>query len=130
MRQTVSKSSVVKMMIALCALSLMLAAMASAAGKQDFTLHNDTGVTITKLYISAHDVDKWEENILGKDTLADGEQLDITFDPKEAADKWDLRVEDAAGTGIVWNDLDLSQLTDIILHYKDGQATATLKNGG
>lgn len=29
-----------------------------------------------------------------------------------------------------WNNLDLSQLTDIILHYKDGKATATLKNGG
>src|SRR6185436_11050352 len=50
---------------------------ASTAADQDFTLVNDTGVVIDKLYVSPHDSDDWEEDILGKDTLASGESLDI-----------------------------------------------------
>ena len=51
------------------------------AGDQDFTLVNRTGVEIHKVYASPHSSDDWEEDILGDDTLSDGESVNITFSP-------------------------------------------------
>ena len=49
------------------------------AGDQDFTFVNHTGVEIHKLYTSPHSSDEWEEDVLGEDTLDDGESLEIRF---------------------------------------------------
>lgn len=98
---------------------------ASTAGaKQDFTLVNSTGVVINKLFISPHDKDDWEEDILGQDTLASGQTLEITFNRDEKAEMWDLRVEDTAGNAIEWENLKLTEISKVTLHYKDGKATA------
>ena len=64
----------------------------TAEGKQDFTLVNATGVEIDKVFISPHDSNDWEEDILGRDTLPDGESVDIKFQRNEKAAMWDLRV--------------------------------------
>ncbi len=93
-------------------------------GKQDFTLVNQTGVEIHRVYISPHDKDDWEEDILGRDTLASGESLDITFDRAEKAKMWDLRVEDKSGNAIEWENLNLLEISKVTLHYKDGKAWA------
>ena len=92
--------------------------------KQDFTLVNSTGVVINKLFISPHDKDDWEEDILGQDTLASGQTLDITFHRDEKADNWDLRVEDTEGNAIEWENLKLSEISKVTLHYANGKATA------
>ena len=47
---------------------------------------NKTGVEIHKVYISPHDKDDWEEDILGKDTLPNGETVDIKFHRSETAE--------------------------------------------
>jgi hypothetical protein len=91
---------------------------------QDFTLVNQTGVEIHALYVSPHNVDDWEEDILGRDTLADKERLDITFKRGEKAALWDLRVEDQKGNSIEWENLNLLEISKVTLHYKDGKATA------
>lgn len=93
-------------------------------GKQDFTLVNETGVEIHKVYISPHDSNDWEEDILGRDTLPSGQSVDITFDRNEKAPVWDLRVEDSKGNAIEWENLNLLQISKVTLHYKDGKATA------
>ena len=115
-----------KLLVAIFAISLMLPS-AFAQGKQDFTLHNNTGVTIASLYISPHSTDVWEEDILGKDTLADGESLDITFHRSEKAKLWDLRIEDSKGNAIEWESLNLLEISEVTLHYKDGKAWADVK---
>jgi pyruvate/2-oxoglutarate dehydrogenase complex dihydrolipoamide acyltransferase (E2) component len=97
---------------------------AAAAAAQDFTLVNDTGVEIDKVYISPHDADDWEEDILGKDTLPTGESVEVKFDRDETAAKWDLRVEDKQGNGIEWENLDLLKISKLTLHYKDNKPTA------
>jgi hypothetical protein len=97
---------------------------ASSAADQDFTLVNDTGVTIDKLYISPHNSDDWEEDILGTDTLSSGETLDIKFHRAEKAPEWDLRIEDKQGNSIEWENLNLLEIAKITLNYKDGKATA------
>jgi hypothetical protein len=92
--------------------------------KQDFTLVNDTGVEIHKVYISPHDSNDWEEDILGKDTLPSGQSVDIKFHRNEKAANWDLRVEDSKGNAIEWENLNLLEISKVTLHYKDGKATA------
>jgi len=120
-----------KLSRAVAAAMLMVAAVAlspsSLAGDQDFTLVNHTGVEIHKLYTSPHSSDEWEEDVLGKDTLDDGESIDITFTKKEKAAHWDLRVEDAKGNSITWENLNLKEISEVALHYKEGKAWADLK---
>jgi hypothetical protein len=106
---------------------LLLAASATRAGEQDFTLHNRTGVEIHKLHISPHSSDEWGEDILGQDTLANGETLEIKFHRTEKAAHWDLRVEDSEGHSIVWESLNLLEISEVTLHFKDGKAWADLK---
>ena len=46
---------------------------------------------IHNLHIAPHKSDEWGEDILGKDTLGDGETLKITFPLSEKAAHWDFR---------------------------------------
>jgi hypothetical protein len=94
------------------------------SGKQDFVLVNKTGVEIDKVYISPHDKDDWEEDVLGQDTLPDGQNVEIKFHRDEKAAMWDLRVEDKQGNAIEWENLNLLEISKVTLHYKDGKATA------
>ena len=97
---------------------------ATTAGAQDFTLINETGVVIDKVFISPHSSDNWEEDILGQDTLASGEKLDIKFLRKEKAALWDLKIEDKQGHSIEWENLNLLEISKLTIDYKDGKATA------
>lgn len=97
---------------------------AQTGAAQDFTLVNRTGVEIDKVYITPHDSDDWEDDILGRDTLPDGESVDIKFSRKETAKMWDLRVEDKQGTFIEWENLNLLEIEKVTLYFKGGKATA------
>jgi hypothetical protein len=104
-----------------------LSASAARAGDQDFTLINKTGAEIHTLHISPHSSDDWGEDILGKDTMSDGESLEIKFPSRTRAAHWDLRVEDEKGNNLTWENLDLLQIEQVTLHFKDGKAWADLK---
>jgi uncharacterized lipoprotein len=100
------------------------ASNADQAGAQDFSLINKTGVEIHKVYISPHDKDDWEEDILGKDTLPSGDSVDIKFHRSETAEMWDLRVEDSKGNAIEWENLNLLKIAKLTLYYENGKARA------
>ena len=102
-------------------------ASTSQAGAQDFTLVNETGVEIDKVYIAPHDSDDWEEDILGKDTLPNGQSVEIKFHRDETAAQWDLRIEDKGGNSIEWENLNLLKINKVTLHYKDGKGTADVE---
>jgi hypothetical protein len=126
---------------AIFALSIMLIPTAFAQGtqnftlasasqsKQDFTLHNETGLEITEVYISETGNDEWEDDVLGQDTLEDGASVDITF-AGQKANNWDMKVVFTNGKSNFWRKLNLSQLTDVTISFKDGKPWATWKNGG
>ena len=97
---------------------------AQQGGDQDFTLVNQTGVEIDKVFISPHDSDDWESDILGQDTLPAGQSVDIKFARNEKAAMWDLRIEDKAGTSIEWENLNLLQISKVTLYFKDRKPTA------
>jgi hypothetical protein len=102
-------------------------ASSQAGAAQDFTLLNETGVEIDKVYISPHDKDDWEEDILGQDTLPNGQSVDIKFHRAETAAEWDLRIEDKGGHAIEWENLNLLKISKVTLHYKDGKGTADVE---
>jgi len=126
---TYKKTSIKRtVLVSLAVACLMLAAAVAAwAGEQDFILHNNTGVEIHKLFISPHSADEWGEDILGRDTLADGESVDIKFSRHEKAAHWDLRVEDQHGNSIEWESLNLLEIAEVTLHFHDGKAWAEVK---
>lgn len=105
----------------------LLTVSAARAGDQDFTLINKTGIEIHSLHVAPHSSDEWGEDILGKDTLPDGESLDITFGKHDRAHHWDLRIEDEKGNTLTWENLDLMKIEEVTLHFKDGKAWADLK---
>jgi hypothetical protein len=105
----------------------LLATSAAHAGDQDFTLVNKTGVEIHSLQVAPHSSDDWGEDILGKDTLADGDSLEINFGAHDTAHHWDLRIEDEKGNALTWENLDLTKIEEVVLHYKAGKAWADLK---
>lgn len=94
---------------------------------QDFKLTNETGVEIYAVYVSPSDSNDWENDVLGKDTLPIGESVDIEFDRAEKAAMWDLRIEDKAGAFIIWENLNLTEINELTLNYKDGKPTAIKK---
>jgi hypothetical protein len=111
-----------------CLIVLLLTAAASAfAGDQDFTLVNETGLTIDQLYCSPSDSKDWEEDILGTDVLADGENAEISFSREETARNWDLLIVDEDGDKIVWDEIDLLEAETITLYYENGQPTAKIE---
>ena len=99
----------------------------SSAAAQDFTLVNETGVEIDKVYISPHDADDWEEDILGKDTLPTGQSVEVKFSRDETAANWDLRIEDKEGNAIEWENLDLLKISKLTLNYDAATKKATAK---
>lgn len=124
MKKMMVRMSVILMLMGVFYLS---ATTAKAQGAQDFLLINKTGVEINALYITPHNSDDWGDDILGADTLAADDSLEITFSPRERAKLWDLRVEDEDGAYIEWTRLNLIQISSVTLYYKNGKATAIVK---
>ena len=115
-------------LLSLAAIALFAVTSSKAfAGDQDFTVVNKTGVEIHKLFVSPHSSDDWDEDILGKDTLADGESLDINFSRSAKSAHWDLKIEDAHGNSVTWENLNLLEISKVTLHNKDGKPTAEVE---
>ena len=109
--------------LALLAVTAMLVTSPTSAqqGKQDFTLHNKTGLAIQELYVSPASKDDWEEDILGVDVLPSGESTTATFSPKEKAAKWDIKLVDENGKDHIRYNFNLLEVSEI---------TVTRKNDG
>ena len=109
------------------ALAFAVPAVADDA-KQDFKLVNKTGYELKALYVSPSKADDWQEDILGQDTLGDGQAVNVHFSPKTHTCKWDLKVtytdDDSSA---VWNNIDLCTVEKITIKYnrKSDQTSAT-----
>jgi hypothetical protein len=65
--------------------------------------------------------------VLGRDTLAHNDSVDISFSRKETKCKWDLKVVDAEKDEIEWSNIDLCKAEEITLKYEGKHATAIIK---
>jgi hypothetical protein len=115
------------LLVSVLTLVVLSTKISAQQSKQDFTLVNKIGFTINNLYITPHDSNEWGEDILGKDAMPSGDELDIQFHPKENVCIWDLRIEDKDGNYIEWENIDLCKWSKITLHYENKQATASFE---
>lgn len=107
------------MFVAAGALVVCVAAPAMAEeAKQDFALINKTGYELKEIYVSPSKANDWQEDVLGKQTLGDGEKLNVHFSPKVRTCKWDLKVvysED--DTSAVWSDINLCEVEKVTIRW-------------
>ncbi len=109
------------------ALALISVDTASAAeAKQDFVLVNKTGYGISEVYVSPSKSNDWEEDVLGRDTLGDGESWQIRFHRATKTCKWDLKVvyEDDDSDAI-WDAIDLCSVSKITIHWNKKSNTTS-----
>ncbi|MBC6941835.1 MAG: hypothetical protein DWB45_03820 [Xanthomonadales bacterium] len=95
----------------------LLAAGSALAENLNFTLVNNTGYPINEVYVSSAATKSWEEDVMGRDQLGDGDGVDIRFDPGEKGCLWDLKVVYEDDESAVWDRLDLCELSKVTLHY-------------
>jgi len=111
------------------ALALLFAGPAGAQdAKQNFRLINKTGYELKALYVSPSKSDDWEEDVLGQDTLSDGQAVNIHFNAKARTCKWDLKVTYSDDdSSAVWQNIDLCTVEKITIRYnrKKDETTAT-----
>lgn len=99
----------------------------------DFTLANETGYGIKRVYIGPSNEDEWTDDmeVLHGRTFKSGTEIDIEFSPKARAAKWDLRVEWAApyenDKPAVWYGIDLTKLTKITLLYNEKTGVTSIR---
>ncbi|MBY6260664.1 hypothetical protein EI613_01830 [Azospirillum sp. 412522] len=101
----------------LVASSLFLMHGAAFAGQQDFTIVNKTGYPLKHIYVSENNNNSWDEDILGRDVLDDGEYFEVAFAKAEKTCKWDMKVVYDDGESAVWQGLNLCQLSKLTLKW-------------
>ena len=114
-----------KLLLAVALWSSALGAPAMAA-TQDFTILNNTGYPIERVYVSASAKDDWEEDVLGQDILAEGDRTKIRFNRDENACLWDLKVVYSDEESAEWQGINLCQVSVVALSYdrKSGRTSA------
>lgn len=107
--------------------ALAVGATALRAGDQDFVLVNKTGYDIDEVYVAPANEKEWGEDIMGVDTLDDGQRVTIEFAHKEKECMWDMKIVFSDEEEAVWEDFDLCRVSEITLRYEKKRPTATFK---
>ncbi len=88
------------------------ATAASLADRRDFTVHNQTSYQIKRLYVSPHNAENWEEDVLGQDVLQAGHSVTIHFSGAENTCYYDIKAVYEDGDKSIKMNLDLCRITD------------------
>lgn len=97
------------------------------AGQQDFTITNETGYALKHIYVSESANEKWDEDILGRDVLEDGEEFELSFDKAEKTCKWDMKVIYDDGESAVWQNLNLCKISKLTLRWNKNTGVTSAK---
>ena len=120
------KNFVMASLISLAALAAGASVASADEAKQDFELANKTGYDISHVYVSPTKTDDWEEDVLGKDVLSDGDEWEIKFTRSTKTCKWDLKVVYAIdSSSAVWGGIDLCKVSRITIHYNKKNDTTS-----
>lgn len=93
-----------------CAALLLLAGAAQAANRH-VDIVNKTGMTIKHFYASTTGTDDWEEDILGRDVIEDGDTFDINVDDGSGACRYDFKAVFENGASLVRNNINVCQIS-------------------
>ncbi len=117
------------LLVAAVAVTLAVAVPAVAQdAKQDFKLVNKTGYELKALYVSPSKSDDWQDDVLGQDTLGDGQTVNVHFNPKTHTCDWDLKVTYSDDdSSAVWHKVNLCTVEKITIRYnrKNDETTAS-----
>lgn len=105
---------------------LGLGQSANAQAKQNFLLVNATGYVISHVYVAPSKEESWGDDILGKSTMADDEEVPIKFSRKETTCEWDLKVTyEDDNSSVVWHGFDLCKVSKITIKYNRNTDTTS-----
>jgi hypothetical protein len=107
--------------LALAALSTAIVGGAALAAVQDFTVTNKTGWDIEALYVESSGERDWGNDVLGDVVLPDGSTREISFSGYAEDDcKFDILLQDRAGTQWTVEGIDLCKITDVTFAMDGG----------
>jgi hypothetical protein len=112
---------------ALMTLAAGLVSTAAPAVQDDYAVINKTGMTITHLYLSPTKDDKWGDDILEKDVLADGEECGIEFDKDDDECAYDIKIIDSKKQEWTVTNVDLCKYTKVTFTMQKGKMLWTAK---
>ncbi|MBF0582888.1 MAG: argininosuccinate lyase [Magnetococcales bacterium] len=99
-----------------------------AEPNQDFTLVNRTGYVIDQVFVSPAHSDDWENDVLGRDIMDDGESVPIQFSRGTTTCEWDLKVVyEVDGSSAVWHDIDLCSVSKISIFWNQSSGKTTAR---
>ena len=109
-------------LLSLFAACLLTVSVAQAA-QQDFELHNKTGYQIDEVYVSQSAEQNWGEDVMGSQSLEDGNVVNITFKHAGSACRWDMHVKYNDGDEATWNSLNLCNISKVTLFWDKRRQT-------
>ena len=95
----------------LASAALLVGAPARAAADHKVDIVNKTGQTLTHFYASTADSDSWEEDIMGKDTLDDGETVEVDIDDGPGKCIYDFKAVFGDGKFLVKKGINVCQIS-------------------
>ena len=76
-------------------------------------IRNNTGRTIWRFYGSPVNVNGWEEDILGSNTLAAGSALNVDFTDGRSICNYDMKAEFQDGSSLVKNNINVCTVSSV-----------------
>lgn len=96
--------------LSIIAALLYLSTPATAADRV-VEVFNETGQTMTEFYASVTSTNSWEEDILGDETLEDGDSVDVNVDDGSGKCIYDFRAVFESGAEAVKRRVNVCQIS-------------------
>lgn len=93
------------------AMLLLVSSQAATAANRHVDIINKTGMTLKHFYASSTGSSNWEEDILGRDTIANGETFDIDIDDGTGACRFDFRAVFQNGSESVKRNINVCEIS-------------------
>lgn len=108
---------------AFAALSLMASGDARAQSQQDFQLVNRTGYTIDEVYVSAASQNSWGDDLMGDDSLENGQALNVRFPGGSNECLFDIKVVYDDQETAEFRGVNLCQVSRVTIFYNRSAGT-------
>jgi hypothetical protein len=105
--------------------ALLLAApeAAHAQAQQDFALVNRTGYTIDEVYVSSTNANNWGDDLMGDNSLEDGQILNVRFAKNNAECVYDIKVVYDDEEKAEFRGINLCQVSRVSIFYNRSAGT-------
>jgi len=101
----------IALLLSLCAVNNFVQAQA-----QDFSMTNNTGMTLIDVFISPNDENNWGSDVIPKDMILDSETFNFTFTGvSDTKCVWDIMFTADNGVQYYMQDVNLCSITSITL---------------